>query len=181
MKYYAIETENFRGEKFLEGRYRTRFHANVELADRMENACGGFKFRVVEIDESEGAKKSETIQDITSEMRDDVRTSRVNNPDPWARIFLSASNRAIEEYADRVDKAATMERLTVDGDYDSVILAKDEELERLRALVKEMAEGLKDCVEGFDKVYEAECVSYGTDDAYDNAVALIAKAKEVVK
>lgn len=124
---------------------------------------------------------SETIQDVTSDMRDDVRTSRVNIPDPWARIFLSASNRAIEEYADRVDKAAAMERLTVDGDYESVILAKDAEIERLRTLVKEMAAGLKDCVEGFDRVYDAEFASYDTDDAYDNAVALIAKAKEVVK
>lgn len=49
--------------------------------------------------------KSETIADIVREMRDDVRTSRVNNPDPWARIFLSASNRAIGEYADRLEKA----------------------------------------------------------------------------
>lgn len=57
MKCYAIEVENFRGEKFLEGRkYRTRLSANIELADRMENACGGFKFRVVEIEESEVAK-----------------------------------------------------------------------------------------------------------------------------
>ena len=54
MKYYAIEVEHFRGEKFLEGRkYRTRFWANIELADRMENACDGFKFRIVEIEESE--------------------------------------------------------------------------------------------------------------------------------
>lgn len=53
-KYYAIEVENFRGERFLEGRkHKTRFFANLELADRMENACGGFKFRIVEIEESE--------------------------------------------------------------------------------------------------------------------------------
>ena len=54
MKYCAIEVENFRGEKFLEGRkFRTRFFANMELADRMENACDGFKFRIMEIEESE--------------------------------------------------------------------------------------------------------------------------------
>ena len=40
MKYYAIEVENPRGERFLERRkFRTRFMANIELADRMENAC----------------------------------------------------------------------------------------------------------------------------------------------
>lgn len=33
--------------------FRTRFMANIELADRMENACDGFKFRIVEIEESE--------------------------------------------------------------------------------------------------------------------------------
>lgn len=54
MKYYAIEVENPRGEKFLEGRkHRTRFSANFDLADRMENACDGFRFRIVEIEESE--------------------------------------------------------------------------------------------------------------------------------
>ena len=54
MKYYAIEVENPKGEKFLEGRkYRTRFYANFDLADRMENHDDGFKFRVVEIEESE--------------------------------------------------------------------------------------------------------------------------------
>ena len=54
MKCYAIEVENFRGEKFLEGRrYRTRFSANLELADRQEHACCGFKFRIVEIEESQ--------------------------------------------------------------------------------------------------------------------------------
>ena len=54
MKYYAIEVENPLGEKFLERTmFRTRFTANIELADRMENACDGFKFRIVEIEESE--------------------------------------------------------------------------------------------------------------------------------
>ena len=54
MKYYAIEVENPLGKKFLERtKFRTRFTANIELADRMENACDGFKFRIVEIEESE--------------------------------------------------------------------------------------------------------------------------------
>ena len=54
MKYFAIEVENPLGEKFLERRkFRTRFMANIELADRMENACDGFKFRIVEIEQSE--------------------------------------------------------------------------------------------------------------------------------
>lgn len=57
VKCYAIEVENFRGERFLEGRrYRTRFSANMELADRQEHACEGFKLRVVEIEESEVKK-----------------------------------------------------------------------------------------------------------------------------
>ena len=54
MKYYAIEVENPLGQKFLEmKKFRTRFMANIELADRMENACDGFKFRIVEIEESD--------------------------------------------------------------------------------------------------------------------------------
>ena len=54
MKYYAIEVENPIGRKFIERRnFRTRFMANIELADRMENACDSFKFRIVEIEESE--------------------------------------------------------------------------------------------------------------------------------
>ena len=54
MKYYAIEVENPLGKKFLERtKFKTRFMANIELADRMENACYGFKFRIVEIEESE--------------------------------------------------------------------------------------------------------------------------------
>ena len=54
MKYFAIEVENPLGMKFLERRkFKTRFMANIELADRMENACDGFKFRIVEIEESE--------------------------------------------------------------------------------------------------------------------------------
>lgn len=47
MKYFAIVVENPSGQKFIERRkFRTRFMANIELADRMENACDGFKFSI---------------------------------------------------------------------------------------------------------------------------------------
>ena len=49
---YAIEVENPRGEKFVEGRFRTRFCANYNLADRIENACDGFRFRIVKVDDN---------------------------------------------------------------------------------------------------------------------------------
>lgn len=52
----------------------------------------------------------ETISDIIREMRDEVRTSRENNPDPRTRIFLSTSNMAIEDFADRLEAADAMER-----------------------------------------------------------------------
>lgn len=47
----------------------------------------------------------ETIEDIVRDMRDDVRTSQENNPDPRTRIFLSTSNMAIEDFADRIKAA----------------------------------------------------------------------------
>lgn len=51
----------------------------------------------------------ETISDIIREMRDEVRTSRENNPDPRTRIFLSTSNMAIEDFADRIEAAMELE------------------------------------------------------------------------
>ena len=53
--------------------------------------------------------------------------------------------------------------------------------DRLRALVEELVRGLNDCINGFDMVYEAECTSYGTSKAYENAKRLVAKAREVVR
>lgn len=51
MKYYAIEVEGPRGEKFLEGRnYASRYWANYFRSEKAKNAAGGFVFRVVERD-----------------------------------------------------------------------------------------------------------------------------------
>lgn len=53
--------------------------------------------------------------------------------------------------------------------------------ECLRQLVKELADALTRCIAGFENVYDEECTSYGTGDAYDNAKRVLAKAREVVK
>lgn len=48
---YGIEMTNPRGEKFIVGKYRTRFWANYNIADMQENACDGFTFRIVEVND----------------------------------------------------------------------------------------------------------------------------------
>lgn len=48
---YGIEMTNPRGEKFIVGKYRTLFWANYNLADMQENACDGFQFRIVKVND----------------------------------------------------------------------------------------------------------------------------------
>lgn len=91
---------------------------------------------------------SEKIEDIIREMRAEVRTSRENNPDPRTRIFLSTSNMAIEDFADRLEAADTMAHneslLRKAGELCAGLMnkasAQDAEIAKLRALVKGLLE-----------------------------------------
>lgn len=59
MNYYAIEVENPRGERFIERqKFRTRFMANIELADMMENSCDAGRIFIAEKDADETVNAS---------------------------------------------------------------------------------------------------------------------------
>lgn len=100
----------------------------------------------------------ETINAIINEMRDEVRTSRENNPDPRTRIFLSSSNMAIEEFADRIEAANKREMkhngslLRKAGELCAELMnkmnAQAAAIEKLRKLVEGLLEAATvDCTE----------------------------------
>ena len=52
-------------------------------------------------------------------------------------------------------------------------------IHELRSLVKEMADALQKCVKALEIIYNEECTDYGTQGAYDKAIEVCTKAREV--
>lgn len=98
---------------------------------------------------------NETIQDIIREMRDEVRMSRENNPDPRTRVFLTSANMALEDFADRLEAAYTREFDELKGERKGILKAneslaadntrlrgelaeKDAEIARIKSVLSEL-------------------------------------------
>lgn len=53
-------------------------------------------------------------------------------------------------------------------------------IHELRALVKELADALQECVHALEIIYNEECTGYGTQGSYYKAIEVCTKSREVI-
>lgn len=63
----------------------------------------------------------------------------------------------------------------------TILSAENNEVGKLRDIVKELADALQGCVKALETIYNEECTDYGTQGAYDKAIEVCTKAREEVK
>lgn len=59
--------------------------------------------------------------------------------------------------------------------------AENNEVGKLREIVKELADALQGCVKALETIYDEECTDYGTQGSYYKAIEVCTRAREEAK